>query len=382
MHKLESFALSCGSKINKPHIEQFFYPILDKKYICISQSSTYDARSYDYFDDVMFHLKKYLDENGITSLEIGASSKPPVFYSKPYVHVNHLHSAYIINKSLMYLGNDNLYSHISSSFNKHVVCPMNYSYSNTETPYWSDDNKTKIVNPPDNKKPFFLDQENPKSINQVNPELIAKEVLSCLGIKNNLNKIKTIFIGDFYKSKALDIIPGNYNPNIIELDCVPNIRMDKSFDLNFLYNCRSLKSFNVVTDQAIPAEILSAIKDKINGISMFINDNTTEEDIQKIQSSGCTLKLLTLESENLSELRLKFIDFNVIEYNLKFPELPKFNKKSSIKFLSKRNVVSDGKIYNSYYSLSIGRNSHTIDKEKIKDFKEDIYFSRVFEEMS
>jgi len=98
MHKLESFALSCGSKISRPSIDECFYPILEKKYICISQNSTSESKSYDYYDDVMFHLKPYLEDNGISVIELGSSSKSPVYYCKPYTHVNYLHAYYIIKK--------------------------------------------------------------------------------------------------------------------------------------------------------------------------------------------------------------------------------------------------------------------------------------------
>ena len=382
MHKLESFALSCGSKISRPSIDECFYPILEKKYICISQNSTSESKSYDYNDDVMFHLKPYLEDNGISVIELGSSSKSPVYYCKPYTHVNYLHASYIIKKSLAYLGNDNLYSHISSHYGKPVVSPYNYSYKDTEKPYWSDSSKLKIIEPTVKKKPFFSDQEYPKSVNIINPETIAKEVLSSLSIKNKLQNVSTLFTGDLYINKGLDIIPGKYNPNNIQMDCVPNIRMDKNFDLDFLLKCKDIKIFNVVTNQPIAVNVLNYLKDNINGISVFIDHETKQEDIQLIQSSGCTLKLLTLEKENLSELRLKFLDFNVVEYNLKFPDLPKISKNSKVKFLSKRNIVSEGSVYNSYYSLNLGKNSHTINPIQIKDFSEDIHFCRVFEESS
>jgi len=382
MHKLESFALSCGSKISRPTIDECFYPILEKKYICISQNSTSASKSYDYYDDVMFHLKPYLDDNKISVIELGSSGKPQIYYSKPYTHINHLHSSYVLKKCLMYVGNDNLYSHISSHYGKSVVSPYNYSYVDTEKPYWSNKGNLRIIEPPIKKRPFFIDQENPKSINLVHPEEISKEVLSSLNIEHQLDTVSTLFTGELYLDKSLDIIPGKYNPNALKIDCTPNVRMDKSFDLDFLLKCKEIKSFNIVTDQLISIDILNYLKDNINGISVFIDHQTRKEDVELIQSSGCALKLLTLESENLSELRLKFIDLNVIEYNLNFPDLPEIPNDSTIKFLSKRNIISDGSVYNSYYSLALGRNSHTIDQSKIKDFKEDIHFCRVFKETS
>ena len=70
MHKLESFALSTGTKIHKPHIEESFYPIVHKKFICISKNSVSNAKSYDFYDDVHRHGNRGGDlpnYNGICS---------------------------------------------------------------------------------------------------------------------------------------------------------------------------------------------------------------------------------------------------------------------------------------------------------------------------
>ena len=122
MHKLESFALSCGSKISKPQIQKTYYPVLDKLFICISKYTNDVNNNYDYWDDVIFHIKPYLDQHNISILEIGPNDKDKIFYTKSFNHLNRLQTNYLLDKSLMYLGNHNFYTLLASFNEKPVVC--------------------------------------------------------------------------------------------------------------------------------------------------------------------------------------------------------------------------------------------------------------------
>ena len=53
MHLIEQYALSCGVKIDKPHIETSFFPVPSEKYITVHASSGMESKNYDYYDDVM-----------------------------------------------------------------------------------------------------------------------------------------------------------------------------------------------------------------------------------------------------------------------------------------------------------------------------------------
>ena len=102
MHKLESFALSVGSKIETPFIDKNYYPILDKKFICVSQESISGSKNYSNFNDVMFHIKPFLEDNGINVIELGSPDSDSIFYTKNYKHTSRLQANFIINKSLLY----------------------------------------------------------------------------------------------------------------------------------------------------------------------------------------------------------------------------------------------------------------------------------------
>jgi len=379
MHKLESFALACGSKISKPSINKHFFPLLSKKFICISQKSLEPSKSYDFFSDVIFHLKPFLDENDIDLIEICEPNAQPLFYCEQIHGVKNLQANYIIGKSLLFLGNLSLYTHLASVEKKKVVCPVNNDYIDIIKPYWSSTDSESYILPESDDKPLFLSQETPKTINEIYPEEIAKSVLDLLGIENNLNDLKTKYIGKLYSITSIDVVPGLYDPTPFNIQSAVNIRLDKNFDLNFLYTfCPKFTKVNLVTDQYIPIEILKSFKEKIARISFFINESVTEDEIEKTQSLGVDIKFLCKNKKKINNLRLKYIDLVIDEY--KDPSLKELNisKKDDLRFLSKRNILHEGKLYNSYLSIHEGRNVSNVKHNLV--FTEDLDFCRIYKE--
>jgi len=379
MHKLESFALSCGAKINKPTIEKSFFPILDKKFICVSQLSYSGSKEYNYFNDVLFHIKPFLDEHNISILEIGNYSKPTLFYAKRFHNLTRLQYNYIISKSIGYLGNLNIFADISSYYNKKFVSPINNDYEDLIKPYWLDEKSYKILKPSSDKKPV-VGEESSKSINEIYPEKIAHEFLNLIKIKNNLNKLKTIFIGEEYINNVIDIIPEGKPLINNTIQDIINLRMDKNFNLDFLIQSKGLSKLNIVTDRIIPFEYLNYIKDKITIISFFVSKKTTIDDIKSLQRIGKPINFLCKDEKNINDIRLKFMDYDIKLFGIKKLKDVPFKMKSNLKFLSKRNIILDEKGYNSYYSIKNKHNNTNI--YKVSNFLEDLPFSRIYEDNS
>ena len=95
-----------------------------------------------------------------------------------------------------------------------------------------------------------------------------------------------------------------------------------------------------------------------------------------MESSGKPLNLLTKDKKNISKIRLNFLDYQVREFG-------SLNKKSlndgnynDLKFLSKRNIIFEGKAYNSYSSILSGVNGQEV--KYSKEFLEDLPFCRVY----
>jgi len=379
MHKLESFALSSGSKIHKPYVYKSYYPILEKDFICISKQSDSNSRSYDFFNDVLFHIMPYLKDNEIEVLEILENNSTPLFYVKPYSSLNRSQSNYLISKSKLYFGNLNFNAYISSALSIPCVTPVNNSFVELEAPYWSDESFSILMHN-SKDKPSFDDNEHPKTINDVYPEKVAAKILDHLNIDHELNNIETVFVGPEYHHQCMDVVPGDYVINGMNLPEGFNIRMDKNYDLDFLLQAKNFKNFNIITNKSIPEEVLKSVSNGVHGISYFINKNTSIEDIKSIESIGKPIKLLTSDYKNLSKIRLKFIDYPVSRFGHLDKKSLNEGDYSNLKFLSKRNIMKNGSVYNSYTSLQSEMNTSTV--RDCKEFLEDLPFCRVYKEIS
>lgn len=378
MHKLESQALSSASKIHKPFIHQSYTPIVFDRFICLSKDSINDSKNYDYYDDVVFHIKPYLDAENVKIIELGSNNENHVFYTENFKNKNINQSAYILNKSILYFGNYNIYSNIASSFNKKTICPINNDYVNTFKHYWGEKDKDILLSAETSSKPSFSNTESPKTINYNPPEEMSCKILDSLGISHNLNNVKTLHIGPNYKYPILDIFPSGILQSDVNHNGIINIRMDKFFDLDFLYSCASLKSFNIVTNRTIPEAILNKLKSNIKEISFFIDSKTSYKEIEALRSSGHKVNLFCSNKNELKKLRLKFIE-DIIELNLtstKEDFKHKFNNK--LKFLSKKNILKDGQLYNSYVSCDKKNNSVFISNSS--NFWSEIDSYRIYEE--
>ena len=382
MHKVESFALSSGSKISEPFINELYFPLVEEKYICISRSAKFPSESYDFFDDVTFHINSYLEENGIKLIQIGSLSDQPIYYTKNYNFLNINQVAYVIKNSLMYVGNLNIYSNIASMFNKKIVCPSKIDYIDSVKPYWSKPSDCKVIQSKrKNFKPVFAPQEAPKTINDVYPEVIAKTILDSLKIKNNLNKLKTIHIGQSYSSKAVEIIPNFVPDENLPIDGILNFRVDRHFDINNLIRIAQTKKVNIVTDQVIDINLLKPIKENIESISFYINEETNPKEVEYLSQLGKPINLLAKNLKNLKDIRVKFLDYDITdvkEFSKQDSQVKKIT--SSTKFLSRKTVLSDGQVYNGGLSESQKQNNTTVKDDK--NFWEDLDFVRIYEESS
>ena len=228
-------------------------------------------------------------------------------------------------------------------------------------------------------KPSNNAKEFPKTIDDIKPEEIAVNILNLLKIKNNVKNIKTIFMGAEYNKPSLDVVPGSYSiPQAIKEPV--NLRLDKNFDLNFLNECYKLSSINLVTESPIPISYLSPIKDNINSISFFIKSQTKIEEISAMEKLGKPLNLLCRNSKKISSIRLKFIDYDIKLFENSSRENLKVDDYQNLKFLTKRNVLHNGQMFNSYISSHLDKNiSNVIDDKR---FWDDLPFFRIFEEKS
>ena len=90
------------------------------------------------------------------------------------------------------------------------------------------------------------------------------------------------------------------------------------------------------------------------------------------------MNLLCRNSKKISDIRLRLIDYEIKHFQRQGKESLSTNNYDNLKFLSKRNILFEGQMYNSYISASLKKNISHVTDDKV--FWEDLPFMRIFEE--
>ena len=122
MHILESFATSCGLKIDKPYIYEKYYPLnLDKYIIIETNDSKYQAKNYDYWQEVVNLIHKELKNNNINILQLSNQNDNKIQNAYTCSGFSYGQKSHLIRNSLLYVGSNNLGISLASYHNKKII---------------------------------------------------------------------------------------------------------------------------------------------------------------------------------------------------------------------------------------------------------------------
>ena len=313
MHLLNRYALSCGVYIDEPFVNESYYPLAVDKYIVFQTSGKGNSRQYDYWTKVFTHIKEYTTDYKI--IHVGIESDQSVnsvdMDLRGKTSLSQL--AYLIKNSSLYLGIDSLSAHFAGHYNKKIVAMYPYCYAQNCKPFWGDpEHQTLLeVDWKAHGKPSFSLTEEKKKINTFMPEVVAKAALDQLGIENDLDKVKTLHIGDLYHKPMIEIVPDSLMAPAVIKDKICNIRMDYYYSESNLVRLASISFLNIITNKEIPINVIDAIKSKIHGITMIANDSITLEYLKEVKSLGIKIDLIAKYDENWGTLAEKFFDFGL-----------------------------------------------------------------------
>ena len=230
-HIVEVYAKELGVKISKPYITEHFYPLQAEKYITIHNSNKMMAKDYDFWDLVLFLLKKPLHNNEIKIIQVGGKEDKKIsgvdFYEmgNSYKHMN-----YIIKNSMMHVGVDSLPAHVASVYDKPSVVLYGNTFKDTCKPIWNKNNKAICLEPDFSEcLPSFSASEINKRINEIKPELVAQNILDQLNIKEKVD-FKTVRAGRNFHHSLVEIVPNFFGESKELKDKVISLRADIHFD--------------------------------------------------------------------------------------------------------------------------------------------------------
>jgi hypothetical protein len=340
MHFIETYALNCGLKIDKPYIFQKYYPPPSDSFI------TFSHGSYEYYQDVIDIIFPKLEEKNIDIVYLKNKDEEVFDLCHEIPEIDYNQCAYLLEKSLLHFGEPTFFSDLACHYNLKTVTIYSNAYPQNVGPYWNQENDTQVQ---PLSAPAFDPQENHAIVNSIKPEKIAEAILAALNMKYDY-EYETVYLGEFYyrNDVVMEIVPDK-NPPIVMENNNRSIRMDLNFDEEYLYNLLKIKPHQIWTDRPINRDILSALKSQIQQIFYIVSENDDPSFMRTISELSINYKLVSfLEDEALNSKKLDYVDFMPI-INLrskKKKEIDSF-KKLGINnlFYSSCKVIHDGGLY-------------------------------------
>jgi hypothetical protein len=385
-HLLETYSLQTGAKASKPFIIKNFFPV-PKKYITIHNSSGMGAKNYDHFQDVIDEILVKLKDNGIEIVQIGGAEDLAL---NGCVHLhgrtNYHQTAYIIQNSLLHIGNDSFPVHIASAADRPIIALYSITTPSIAGPCFNskeiNDYKVFCFSPDyKGKKPSFNPNESPKTINTINFENIIEAIEKILNIDTGYN-IKTIFKGDKYLARVIEFIPDTLLRPDFAGGSLINMRVDLcngDIDENLIFANLKSRKFNIFLKNSKKIKnlhILPMLKENIANIFIDVTDEVVDiEYISSLVNYGIKPTILyTGEDEDyFNEIKINLINFNLnfIKYSpqkIKIEDIVKNNNIDNIIFKTNRLILSSGKLYLSIASYLNGQSSNS-NFEKLNEIK-------------
>ena len=256
MHLVETYALSCGAKIDKPIIYEKYFPLPNEKYISFQPFSMAGSKNYDFWQEVIAVLHPALKKEGISILQLGAKEEKTFQGCMSVVGNTNLGQAsYAIARSELHLGADSFGAHVASAYGKKIVSIYSNNIVECVKPYWSEDKDVALIEPKRTTKPNFSTDESPKTINSIKPESIAEAVCKLLGVSFR-KPYETVFLGDKYGEDDFFVfVPDIFHP-IRDPKSPIELRMDYHFDEAILEQQLRRCPCAVITDKSINIDLL------------------------------------------------------------------------------------------------------------------------------
>tara|TARA_Y100000310_G_scaffold341514_1_gene440895 strand:+ start:2474 stop:3676 length:1203 start_codon:yes stop_codon:yes gene_type:complete len=361
MHLIESFALNSGLKIGKPYIYESYIPIPinSKKYITFQPhgQKEFTCRAYSYWQEVLDILRPHLNKKEIALIQLGLKDERLYKGSLNMIGKTNLNqAAYLIKNSCLHLGIDSYGVHFASGYGKKIVALYVNMLPSNSGPYWSKKKDVKLISPKrkKNELPSYAVHEDPKTIDRIKPEEIASAVCALLNIDYDY-PYKTIYIGEEYSYKRVEIVPTNYVENWRDFEVDSMIlRMDKFFDEKTCISQLNLSPCSIVTDKPINLEIIKAFKNKIIELVYFVRDTRDIEYIKRLKTTGIKLYLVCdLPEKKFNDIKIEYIDIAPIVHKVsatkeEFLKKAKIESLDDIYFKSSCAVIREQGLYSSY----------------------------------
>lgn len=365
---ITTYALQTGLQIGSPMPFEQYHPLPAKKYVIFNASSGMPAKNYDYFNDVIRLLRPILADYEFIQL----GNKDDI----PLNGVLHLHGRtnigqmqFLLRHSSLLIGNDSSAVHIASAYGKPLVALYGSTHPKIHGPHWGNKTFQRLLTPNrKGKKPTYSPQENPKTVNQIFPETVARAALEALRIDATIN-METLHIGVGYHATTLELVCDQVvNPK--ELQGVGmTARLDYHFNEQLLFQNLSARKLAVVTDKPISIEPLKQLRPNLIMVAYAFDHEYDKEFISNLRHSGIPYNIVsTATGDELAKAKLDLFDLGAILPRKKvlkedLENSSKFSKNTV--YRSNRFILSSGKTFLNRVDLRNGESCNgQLDNER------------------
>ena len=353
MHLVEQYALASGSKIGKPYLREAYYPTPADRYLTFSPFSK-PSKNYDYWKETLGMLIPTLAKIGVSIVQIGdkkSNALQGCIDLRGKTSINQ--AAYLIKRSLLHFGADSFATHMASSFGVKSVTLYSNSPVQNCRPFWSAQNQcVNLESDKGENNPSFALEEDPKTINTIEPEKVALSILRLLNIDTKV-KHKTVFIGPKWNMDFLEVVPthvAKFSQKAPKDRHV--VRMDYHFNEEVMAAQLSSNPGLVVTNKPISIDLLKSKKDSIEQVIYLLKQDEWDVNfVRSMDRANIKNSIYTnLKKEPLKRLKFDLLNLNkpisILE-DKSIKEIKDYEKLNlnNLQFRSKKFVIEKDKIY-------------------------------------
>ena len=314
-HIIEEYSKCLGVKHGRANLDVHFFPIGIDRYITVDTSSI-DSLNYKHFESVISLIARHCPDVQFVDITESREKHLDYFDKSLLGKCSYKHLSYIISKAMLHLCVDTFSSYISSHFGIPTVCLFGPMLPSNTKPVWSD-NLVCLSGMSEGSKPSYSNNDPNSLINLISPESVARECLTLLDVKHDLDNFSTINIGKYYKDKILEIIPDFVPSDDFHPERLINLRCDYSSDQEIIKEWMKFK-VNLMIDKAIDINTIAQNAANIAGMTIFLGDSSlTTQYVSTLQSFNLNPSLICKDNDKISNIRLTFFGSDVEEFKVK-----------------------------------------------------------------
>lgn len=388
MRLLNTYANYVGVLPGQAFIDEFYYPIPFATYIVVHNSTGMMTKSYDYFDEVVSHIKMPI-------VQIGGKDDPLL----PNVvdlrgKTTWNQSAFIINHACLFLGGDSVCAHFAAHFGIPSIVLWGGTLPNTCSTTWNQD-KVINMNPVDRYGCYTACHSNQcikpnKCINSITAFSVLEKVASIIG-KEFVVSMEIVHKGDISKVAIVEWVPLTLNQETFSVFSIINgiisVRLDKwAIKIEELSNFLSQVPHKLmIVTEPVDFSKFNIHHSRIEQIMILVNSNNILEGIKLMKElTGRMYKTRLIsydEHSSFNDYKIDMLDFPPMARLKDFEPNESHNafirKEYNIKS-NRRIIGKDGRLFFTFYDalndknvVEIGKDNatYTIEESHIKEFQ-------------